>query len=881
MSLPAAAAAASASNLNSKCFSAVRPIAGRRYPSDATRKRSAWDAFVRVTRGTIASKKGAADSHNSKRICKAAFGSLKAHLAIQRRVSFRASVMGEKIKRRDRARGVSGAFRAWASVPAEKNYSADAHRALRSTREMLSAWRSRAKSSSRRVGVGRRIQSARKQREAWNTLAAWRRAAAASSKRNELRMVSAAIEHRDASVATAAFASWGAFCKGAAEKRARMEMAALHFRQEGLREACGALRRHAIERRKERFNTLLTIRFRYRVIVGGAFSWWAKAAEKRLAALHRRKRAETFCAARTLRSHFLAWIQRTRSKIRRRDAVAFANASRASRMRVECFRSWRFAAELRKSKRALVECAKDYFSANAKKAALAAWKQRTAKRRDWSQACERAEAHRARTLLHKTFTHRWLPFASACADMKRKNTLAADHYNARAGAQTFRAWSEWALGRKLKQFERERRIHAASQRLIVSKRDRAMRAWIEWYRSRCVRRYQTRCAKEHFERGLERRTLRAWRIWASDHHAKSILWGLALRADDYRLARTAFGAWRRYVCASQLRVRNTVLALRHWAKGLKLRSFRAFAFNRKDAARKRRRSELAVDWRRRHLLKSGVAWWINAAMAYESYADDLAVRAVASKSVNLMRRVKKYARHWRAVVARRRWNRAMRTAPGSFTGVALSPQRRGVSFVPSLPYDTRTSKSTAISLPRRESSLLDARRCLQPSLSLDWIDDLVPSKVQRPAPRCPADIFRELSSNAAPQPAMLGPVRPSRPPPPAPPSGQENTPAISALSKFPRERGARFKAWLGRLNALLQTPLKIGTPKLASLLREIAALEKQVDAFHVALPHIVDENERDDMQARVDAYAAFKDRVAPKLRRLETEIQKRRKQRAR
>ena len=809
----------------SSAFTAVVPIANR--PTNYSRKASAWRKLAAYRREARA-KLREAEAHEERAALARVVRALKAHALESRRRNWHAARLGTKARRKRERALTTSLFSEWAGVCASKRKVADIHYA----RSYVEKWRSKAMVRARANRIGRRIESTRKQRLAWAALSQWYSSASTAYRRRELRMLDAAAEFDERATTTRNFRAW----RRCAAQRASAKK---HYRARALRGACSALRRYVLSRRRSRYTTLLMLRFRYRTIVGGAFAWWAKACRKRLF-------AAAFARRKLLGTAMCEWQAFAAHSAHKKKRTVLALEHRSSTLLSACLHSWQYATQMRK----LVNSATEFFEAKSKRRGIRAWKGRVLKRQAHLALVKRATDHRETSICRTIIVQRWLPFVAARTQRRMRIERADSHRRSSALRHGLRGWRARAAQKMFQRTADAVALRDAREEMNASKLARAMGAWMEWYRRRCVWRFQLARAGSHHQTSLLRTVLREWRIWASAHHAKILLWGVAVRSDCSRIVAGCFCAWKARVVARQIHMENTIRALQHWATRMQANAFRAFVLNAKHAARKRARSNQAVEWRRNRLLKSGVSWWIRAAARYEAYADDLAIRAVASKSVALMQRVKKYARHWRAVVSRRKWMREGRIE-------VRKPMQR-ISYTKT-PFTSRVERA----------DIIDAQRRLQPSLSLEWIDDMIPRKVERPRPRCPADILQDISPNTHyhQMQQKSAPI----------PRTRVNT-DLHRHENLQREQHHNNNRpgdeWCAKLDALLDCSFQMGiqNPSLPSLLREIAHLESEADAFRAAMPHIPDPRSRDAMRRRVDAFDAFKLSIAPKLRKLEDDI---------
>jgi hypothetical protein len=648
-------------------------------------------------------------------------------------------------------------------------------------------------------------------------ITAWHQAARA---RRTVRVALArAARQYDERLLLRSVAAWRALPRGRAlavgaarEARASALLRARRLRA-GL-SALGSFARAALRRRR---GQLLATYFRWAVLVRGAFRAWVARASARLRAValgrHRRGHrvlaalAEAAVEGGLARARYSLALRHRARTLARAALVALAGhaAARArSRQRAQAWARARQQAALR---------------------ALRASARRQAARRRAAAALAAAARLRA---LHRACGV-WRARARACAEDRVAATAALRH---RSRALQRGAWlalrGEWLAG-----LARREHVAGRTRRLALRRALRRLRANAE---AVARERRAALQAVAHARGRAALAALAALTLWAARRRAARALEQRSVLAGLRPVLRSALRAWRARAAASAQRARRGRQLAANARLALLRAATRAWRERAQRGARRAALAQHAVTWRRERLLQAASRAWLHTAMGRGALRQEAQQRAAAQNAARAAAAAARAARHWRALVLRRRAGRAaQRPAPRpSATAIAAAAATAR----------TIAADPCAAAAP---TWTYEARTQVRSAMSLDWLEQLEPGRSQvRLPPRKPIDLVLEELERAAPGPAEPAGPEPARLAPQQPPAAATpQAPVLQPRDQSPlsvRDLDARRPRLPSQAVSLPDSAADLSEEAIRQRLNEFADLKRQVR---------LDRQEREQVRAQL------------------------------
>ena len=235
----------------------------------------------------------------------------------------------------------------------------------------------------------------------------------------------------------------------------------------------------------------------------------------------------------------------------------------------------------------------------------------------------------------------------------------------------------WGALRRFSESVHLRTLTATNRAVVlVQQRERrvltsAFKAWPAWLQRRAQRRLNTLRADAIRHRRLKQRSFVAWREWAYSTHAERVVKRHVLYLYARSRLKKTFLAWKRlWLDLKVLRQAAEKMAMGKEisVKRRMVEMWKQFV----DMKRTRReREDFALEWRRRELLKNGVRVWITNSMNFKMQKEALIQQQSALKATLVMKRVAKYAHHWRRITLERKlqrenFSKSVEYVPSSF-----------------------------------------------------------------------------------------------------------------------------------------------------------------------------------------------------------------------
>lgn len=209
--------------------------------------------------------------------------------------------------------------------------------------------------------------------------------------------------------------------------------------------------------------------------------------------------------------------------------------------------------------------------------------------------------------------------------------------------------------------ERMRKISVKVDEFMVKRADTQLKfwlqKWIDWHQTKLVSRLNVLRAEAIFHRRLKSRVFHAWRAWSFSSRAERMVKRHVLYLFARSRLKKTFFAWKEaWIEIKERRTKAEELYALRCEEVLRcaMADWKSFLV---QVRARRKREEFAMEWRRKELVKSGVRVWMRNAMQHKMQKEAMLQQESALKATLVMKRVAKYAQHWRRVTLQRKMQR--------------------------------------------------------------------------------------------------------------------------------------------------------------------------------------------------------------------------------
>ena len=264
----------------------------------------------------------------------------------------------------------------------------------------------------------------------------------------------------------------------------------------------------------------------------------------------------------------------------------------------------------------------------------------------------------------------WREAAAAAWEARKQLGRAEGCWRRRLCAKVVGGWLGYACMRTARRGQKLQRLLALRRTLASATRGRVFGAWRELHRAKVAQRGLFACRAAELRGRRQRRTLQAMQTHTVRRRVALQALRTAADAAARAAARRTLRVWR--ACAATWRHDGgeEARALVQFGEALRRRTWAAWG---RYHLRKQHKAALlrrAAEGHRLRLRQQGVAQWMQVGMARHEAKLDAAAEHAAARAAAALRRVERFARHWRAVAAQRRLTRG---AGASRVGRAAPP----------------------------------------------------------------------------------------------------------------------------------------------------------------------------------------------------------------
>ena len=267
----------------------------------------------------------------------------------------------------------------------------------------------------------------------------------------------------------------------------------------------------------------------------------------------------------------------------------------------------------------------------------------------------------------------WREAAAAAWEAQRQLGRAKACWRRRLCAKVVGGWLGYACMRSTRRGQKLQRLLALRRTLAGAARGRVFGAWRELHRAKVAQRSLFACRAAALRGRRQRRTLQAMQTHTVRRRVALQALRTAADAAARAAARRTLRVWR--TCAATWRHDGDEeqRALVQFGEALRRRTWAAWG---RYHLRKQHKAALlrrAAEGHRLRLRQQGVAHWMQVGMARHEAKLDAAAEHAAARAAAALRRVERFARHWRAVAAQRRLTRAGGGSDARRVGRAAPP----------------------------------------------------------------------------------------------------------------------------------------------------------------------------------------------------------------
>ena len=310
-----------------------------------------------------------------------------------------------------------------------------------------------------------------------------------------------------------------------------------------------------------------------------------------------------------------------------------------------------------------------------RRALFARWRGAVARGTDASKqlgAADVAAAHAAR----QAAWPRWVAATGATRTARRARSSADARYRGALCWRVLRGWLGYACLRATRRDAKLQRLLAIKRTLGGALRARVLSAWVALHRDKAARRALFAC---HVAALRGRRALLALGALQAHTVRRRIAKQARCAATDAAAraaARRACGAWAARAAGWQhdraeerraCELREAALRRRMWG------GWARYHLRKQHKAAVLRGAAVA---HQRRLRQAGCAQWLQVGLARRQLCIDAAAQHAAERAAGALRRVERFARHWRSLALHRR---LLHTATAADAGRAPPPPMHGVS----------------------------------------------------------------------------------------------------------------------------------------------------------------------------------------------------------